>query len=114
MNAPENYEQMGRAGQFKGWVLLMLLSVLILGYAVWAMLSIPDVPRHFDYGQLEDTPGASIYSTQNPRLYTPTPEQAGATQLQVVPLPEAKPLEVLPARGFQQQGFIGIWAGEKP
>jgi hypothetical protein len=64
-----------------GWLILILFSVLILGWGMFIMMCVPKVPRDWDFGALPDTPGISAYSTkapviekQPPRQFAPLPE----------------------------------------
>jgi hypothetical protein len=66
------------------WVIVTLLSLAIIGYGLLAYRFVLEGPRHWDFGQLPDAPGESIYSTEEP----PTALRPGR---QIPPLPEAQP-----------------------
>lgn len=48
---------------FWGWLILVLFSASLLGFGMWLMMSIPDVPRQWNFGAYPDTPAESVYST---------------------------------------------------
>ena len=77
--------------QFWGWLILILFSGGLIGWAVWIHLIIPDVERHWDFGQSEFTPAESIYSTVE------LPGEMAPVQ-QLPTLPEAKPLQPPPGK----------------
>src|SRR3990172_2553923 len=66
------------------WAILILFCLAILGWGFLNFALIQDRPRAWDFGALQDTPGQSIYSTEEP---------AGgqAPVRQMPPLPEANP-----------------------
>jgi len=80
------------------WVILVVFSASIAGFG-WLVYSVvPDAPRHWDFGQLPDTPAESIYSTEQPDL-------SKKPQRQILTLPEAQPLKPVPSersRGRQK------------
>jgi hypothetical protein len=84
---PENYiEEKYLPRPFWGWCLLILFSASLLGFGMWLMMAIPDVPRQWNFGTYPDTPAESVYSTKQP------PESI--KPIRVVPeLPEATPDE---------------------
>lgn len=54
------------------WLIIIGLAVVTIGWGVFNFLLIPDTERRWDYGQLPDAPGESIYSTQPiPRTAAP-------------------------------------------
>ena len=85
MSDYREYEEYKRLPQAVGWLLLVLLSASLIGYALWVHALVPDVDRQWDFGALPQAPAASIYSTR----LTPA-EKVPPQQLQ--PLPEARPL----------------------
>jgi hypothetical protein len=80
MNA--NGEQHG--GSLKSWAIVILFSLVILGWGLANFLLIRERPREWDFGALRDVPGQSIYSVDK----TPTTTNAA---LQIPALPEAIP-----------------------
>jgi hypothetical protein len=72
------------------WVIIILFSASIMGFGWLVYLLVPDVPRHWDFGQLPDTPAESIYSTDQPDL-------TRKSQRQILRLPEAQPVNPVPA-----------------
>lgn len=86
MEEKDIYEEYKLLPQFWGWVLLILFSAGILGYAFFLHLLIPTPPRYWDHGALPDTPALSVYST-----HEPVPVM---TEKKIIsPLPEGKSLE---------------------
>ena len=69
------YEQFKPVGQRWTWLAILLLAVLTLGWAMMTHMAVPDEPRHWDFGVLSDTPGASTYSTSVPPTLAPVPPQ---------------------------------------
>ncbi len=66
---PGNYiEDKYLPGPVWGWVVLILFSVSVLGFGMWLMMVVPDVPRHWDFGTYPDTPAESVYSTEQPPM----------------------------------------------
>jgi len=66
------------------WVIIILFSASIAGYGWLVYGLVADPPRHWDFGQLPDTPAESIYSTEQPASGV---KPAG----QIQRLPEALP-----------------------
>jgi hypothetical protein len=99
----EEYEHYLKFGQKWGWMLIIAVSVLFMGFGMFAMFTIMDPPRYWDFGAAPDTPGMSIYTTgepgysdnQNPpRVIAPLPEavpwnlnRSNAPTSGTVPLP---------------------------
>lgn len=98
---PGNYiEDKYLPGPFWGWIILILFSVSVLGFGMWLMMAVPDVPRQWNFGTYPDTPAASVYSTKQPPADVPV--------YRVVPeLPESSPLSRIrtqaPTAGTQEQ-----------
>jgi len=86
---PGNYiEDKHLPGPAWGWAILILFSVSILGFGMWLMMAVPDVPREWNFGFYHETPAESVYSTEEPPARLP----AGIKQKRVIPeLPEADP-----------------------
>lgn len=78
----ENDEQHG--GSLKSWAIVILFSLVILGWGLANFLLIRDRPREWDFGALRDAPGQSIYSVGE------TPKTTNAAP-QIPALPEAVP-----------------------
>lgn len=68
------------------WVILVVFSASIMGFGWMVYLLVPDGERHWDFGQFPDAPAESIYSTRQPDLGRPAPQQ-------VWQLPEARPVQ---------------------
>ena len=81
-----DYEEYKNIPQVLAWIIIIILSVSIMSGAMMLMFIIPDVDREWDFGALPQTPGESIYSTQEPEDY-----EAENVPLQIEPLPGAKP-----------------------
>jgi len=69
-----------------GWIIILLFSASIMGFGWLAYCIIPEASRHWDFGQLPDTPAESIYSTEEPR-------DPALPRRQLPQLPEARPLK---------------------
>jgi hypothetical protein len=69
---------------FWSWLIIILFSASLAGYGWLVYCIVPDAPRHWDFGELPDTPAESIYSTEVPK---PTLRP----QRQLLRLPEAQP-----------------------
>ena len=67
------------------WVIITLFSASIMGFGLLVYKSVEDGPRHWDFGQLADTPAESIYSTEEPAAPAAKPVR------QLPALPEAQP-----------------------
>lgn len=67
MAKEEEYEHFIHFSQKWGWMLLIGISVLFIGFGMFAMFTIMDPPRAWDFGVGPDTPGLSIYTTGEPR-----------------------------------------------
>ncbi len=81
----EHYEQYLHARRFWGWALAIGLT---LGVVTWCMvfhMFMPEAPRHWDFGDVPDVPGESVYSTSRP-----SDEQNRNAPRQVEMLPEAR------------------------
>lgn len=66
-----------------GWILIILLCAVIIGWGYLNYFMIHDTPGQWKQGALPDVPGESIYSTDNGPSTQPT--------RQVNELPEARP-----------------------
>ncbi|MFZ0389500.1 MAG: hypothetical protein WAN36_03500 [Calditrichia bacterium] len=82
----ERYEEYSVVSQTTGWIIIFAFTALILCWAVFVMVSVPDVPRQWDFGSLPDTPAKSVYSSAVPADSQQVPQQFPV-------LPEAEPLE---------------------
>jgi len=98
---PEEYEEYQRLGQFTSWVIIVLFTLLIVVWGLLAHFSVHShTRRHWDFGALPDTPGESIYSTNEaqgglkvPLQFPPlpgssTPEEFRRTNVPPANLPE--------------------------
>jgi hypothetical protein len=90
MEERKKYDEELEISSFASWVIIILFSAAIMAFGWIVYLVVPDAPRYWDFGQLRDTPADSIYSTDEPR-----PELM--PQRQVPALPEAHPLNPVPA-----------------
>ncbi len=64
-----------------GWMVVAGFCALLLAIGLATWLITPNGSRDWDYGTLEDVPGASHYSTSQPDVDAPAPRQ-------MPPLPE--------------------------
>ncbi len=62
----KGYEEYKKWNTFWSWFFVFALSGSLLGWAMFMMTFIKDVPREWDFGNIEFTPAKSVYSTQNP------------------------------------------------
>ena len=85
MDEKKLYEENSTLPPFWSWVLLIVFSAMILGFAFLLHHHVRDLPREWDFGQRPQTPAESIYSTMEPPAGGPIPRQ-------LPKLPEAKPL----------------------
>ena len=60
------------------WVIIILFSASIVGFGLLVYRFVPEGSRYWDLGQLPDTPGESIYSTEVPRTSRKVPPQIQA------------------------------------
>lgn len=67
------------------WIIITLLSVALIVFGLVVYRFVLEGPRHWDFGQLPDTPAESIYSTEEP------PASTGKLPRQINKLPEAQP-----------------------
>jgi hypothetical protein len=58
-----------------GWVILIALSAFLIAWGMLIHMLCPDMPVKWDFGQADDTPSASKYSTQEPVYETNVPLQ---------------------------------------
>jgi hypothetical protein len=58
-----------------GWVIIITLSVLTLGWGMVAHMAVPDVERQWDFGVVPDAPGESAFSTVPPPRARVVPPQ---------------------------------------
>ncbi|MBJ6726092.1 hypothetical protein [Geomesophilobacter sediminis] len=79
------------------WIIVVLFSAAIVGYGLIVFYAVGDGPRHWDVGQLPDTPAESIYSTDEPR---------GKVQRQLPRLPESygPTIEKAPREQLRERG----------
>ena len=73
-------EESRTVGPIQAWCILIVLSLLLVGWGLLNYALIHERTREWDFGQLPDTPAESVYSTQQ------SPQPASAPQ-QVPRLP---------------------------
>ncbi len=78
-----DYEEARLVGALWGWVLIVVLCLILVGWGLFSYAVVRDAPRQWDYGALPEPPAASVYTTSGP--------SAGAPQRQIAPLPNAQP-----------------------
>ncbi|MCX5770859.1 MAG: hypothetical protein NTZ09_11390 [Candidatus Hydrogenedentes bacterium] len=81
----EHYEEYERFPQWLGWLLVVALAGCVVGWALVLHMTIPELPRTWDFGATPDVPAESIYSSYPPPQPQPLPPY------QVQPLPEGTP-----------------------
>jgi uncharacterized membrane protein len=69
------YEEYKPVRQVWTWLAILLLAVITLGWGMVTHMAVPDVPRHWDFDTLPDTPGLSPYSTVPPPHVRVAPPQ---------------------------------------
>ncbi|MEN6333598.1 MAG: hypothetical protein ABFE01_05010 [Phycisphaerales bacterium] len=69
------YEAYKPVRQIWTWLVILLMAVITLGWAMVTHMAITDVPRHWDFGEVADTPGKSAYATLRPPPKEPVPPQ---------------------------------------
>ena len=69
------YEEFKPVRQIWTWLIVVFLTVITLGWAMVTHMAVPDVPRHWDFDVLPDTPAASAYSTVPPPRIRVAPPQ---------------------------------------
>lgn len=89
MEESKQYEEYRNVGTVLGWVILLVFTASILGWGMFMMMMIMDAPRHWDHGQLDDTPASSVFSSVEPDTHKPAP-------LQIQPVPGSVPIETVP------------------
>ena len=57
------YEEYKPVGRGWTWLAILLLAVITLSWGMVTHMAVPDVPRHWDFDTLADTPASSPYST---------------------------------------------------
>jgi hypothetical protein len=65
------YEENRRISAGWGWAIIIVLCAAVLGWGYFRFRAVPDAPRHWDFGELPDAPGQSIYSTSQPTQTSP-------------------------------------------
>jgi len=71
------YEEFKQVRQVWTWLAILLMAVIILGWGMVTHMAVPDVPRHWDFDTLPDTPALSPYSTVPPPRVKRVPPQIG-------------------------------------
>ena len=59
-----DYEENKEWSTLGSWLFIILLSGGLIGWAMFMMTVIKDVPRDWDYGSVPFTPAKSVYSTE--------------------------------------------------
>ena len=79
-------EENERNSTLRDWAIIIAFSAFLIAWGLVQFYLIPDAPRTFDYGALEDVPGQSPYSIE--------PSKEGTTVPRQLPqLPEAVPVK---------------------
>ena len=98
------FEEYREISNLWSWTILIVLTALLLGTAILVHHLIPDSEPGWDYGAVETTPGASIYSSVSPRPDPVAPAETGKIDRQIAPRPGAHPLRMLPPSGYEMEG----------
>lgn len=92
-----DYEEHKEWSTLGSWLFVLLLSGGLIGWAMFMMSIIKDVPREWDYGTLPFTPAKSVYSTERP---------SGAPEgYMLEPLPEGISIEEVRASQSNQKSM---------
>lgn len=57
------YEENKKWSTFWSWAFIFMLSFSLIGWAMFMMTFVKDVPRKWDFGNVEFTPAKSVYSS---------------------------------------------------
>ncbi len=71
----KEYEESFQISKLSSWIFLILFCSIILGWGMFVEMMVMTEEPHWDFGQLPDTPGESIYSTLLPPLDVNVPYQ---------------------------------------
>jgi hypothetical protein len=71
----KEYEEMTFISGHASWIILIIFSAIILSWGMFAEMIVAVAPPHWDFGQLTDTPGQSVYSTAGPPADVNVPYQ---------------------------------------
>jgi len=71
----KEYEEMTFISSLASWIILIAFSAIILGWGMFAEMIVAVAPPQWNFGQLPDTPGQSIYSTAEPNENIGVPYQ---------------------------------------
>jgi hypothetical protein len=69
------YEEYKPVRQIWTWLIIILVTILTLGWGMVTHMAVPDVPRQWDFDTLPDTPAMSPYSTVRPPRMREAPTQ---------------------------------------
>lgn len=75
------YEEFHEWSTGRSWAFILFLSGSLITIAMTVMVLVKEVPRKWDYGNLDFTPAASVYSLSKPAVFDST---------LVLPLPEGR------------------------
>lgn len=87
MEEKDIYDEYKVLPPFWGWAILIVFCAMILGYGMWSHHMVQNIKRQWDFGQLPDTPGQSVYSTveptvsEAPRQITPLPGRQDSSRI---------------------------------
>ena len=62
----KDYEENSKWSTRRSWIFVITLSGSLLAWAMIMMTFVKDVPRKWEFGNIEFTPAKSEYSTNNP------------------------------------------------
>jgi len=98
----ENYEEYSDLSLCDSWFIIIALCVFLLLSGLLVHRMLPDTERRWNFGALNYTPAASIYSTAVPGPVTVAPAETKKVEKQMEPLPGAQALEKLKPQGYEQ------------
>jgi hypothetical protein len=76
------FEEYKKIRQVYGWIIIIALSASLISWCLIVHMIVPDTPRNWDFGTLDDTPASSKYSIQSPPTETNVPLQISPPILQ--------------------------------
>jgi hypothetical protein len=62
----KGYEEYHEWSVFWSWSLIIGVALFLLSMGMTMMYTVKDVPREWDFGNIEFTPAKSVYSTATP------------------------------------------------
>lgn len=80
------YEENSKWSTFWSWAFVFTLSGSLIAWAMVMMTFVKDVPREWDFGNIEFTPAKSVYSSVQSSSKAEKVDEAGVNL--IAPLPD--------------------------